>query len=73
MDNLLEQFEANDPLRMDLTSNGNTDPRRASQIVAAVKSHFSTSSRTFPPGSVPKIGTLETHCSHSGHSFLLAV
>eukprot|EP00095_Tigriopus_kingsejongensis_P009520 maker-scaffold561_size136864-snap-gene-0.19 protein:Tk09520 transcript:maker-scaffold561_size136864-snap-gene-0.19-mRNA-1 annotation:"PREDICTED: uncharacterized protein LOC100870622" len=55
VDNLLDQFEAVDRLRRDLNANGNTDPKRASQIVAAVQSHFSGSNRNFPPGKVPKI------------------
>lgn len=56
VDNLLDQFEAVENIRKDLTNNSNADPDRASHIVAAVKSHFSGSNRNFPKGKVPKIG-----------------
>ncbi len=50
VDNLLEQFEAEE-------ERGNCqDPKRKAQIVAAVNNHFSSSTRNFSPGSVPKIG-----------------
>ncbi|TRY76234.1 hypothetical protein TCAL_09224 [Tigriopus californicus] len=55
VDNLLDQFEAVENIRKDLTNNSNADPERASHIVAAVKSHFSGSNRNFPKGKVPKI------------------
>jgi hypothetical protein len=52
VNNLLAQFEAADPNCVD----GPEDPKRKAQIMAAVKNHFSSSSRKFPPGRVPKIG-----------------
>lgn len=53
VDNLLEQFEAADPSCVD----GPEDPKRKSQIMSAVRNHFSgTSHRAFPQGKVPRIG-----------------
>ena len=57
VDNLLDQFE--DAAAADLLLNNTPtqdDPKRTAQIMDAVNNHFSSSSRSFPAGRVPKIG-----------------
>ncbi|XP_071747622.1 uncharacterized protein [Lepeophtheirus salmonis] len=54
VDNLLQQFEANEDSL--LTPNSGSDPNQASQIISAVQNHFATSSKNVSgEGVTPKI------------------
>ncbi len=61
VDTLLEQFEASSSSRQVQHEQQwpKGDPKKKAQIMAAVNSHFSNSSK-FPPGKKPKIGKVHT-------------
>ena len=63
VDNLLDQFESASEEVVKTAD----DPKRTAQIMAAVNNHFSSSTRSFPAGRVPKIGKMKKYSKVFGN------